>query len=176
MITIYLDINELDEGIERISLVDYPAIEKNFISLSKQFKFIKDEYRKLITGPILIPDKPIYRNDESGEYYISFSKDAIERIATKLINDGTASKVDTMHNQVEIDKIYPIEIYIKDENKDIKGFEDLPIGTLFVTYKITDKELFDKIDNSFKGFSIEGTFSEDRTELEQLFNKIKNIK
>ena len=67
---IELVLDELDElnGIEAISIVENPAIEEDFIALKKQDK-IKlaevDKEKKILMGALLIPNKPIYRqNDE----------------------------------------------------------------------------------------------------------------
>ena len=63
-------------GIEAISIVENPAIEENFLALnSQEFKFAQvDKEKKILLGALLIPNKPIYRKNEEGEYYIYFSK------------------------------------------------------------------------------------------------------
>ena len=59
-----------EEGVELISLVEDPAIESNFLALKDEepvkmeFKAIDTE-RRILLGPALIPNKPIYRVDEA---------------------------------------------------------------------------------------------------------------
>ena len=74
---------ELDSntGIFTISLVENPAIETNFVLFSKdndKLNLLKlavtDEDKRIVFGPVLIPDFPIYRLDkEKGEYYNSYT-------------------------------------------------------------------------------------------------------
>ncbi len=63
-----LDINEWDEetGIEFVSLVESPAIQKDFIAFSETpIKFaIQDEDKRIVTGAAMIADLPIYRRDD----------------------------------------------------------------------------------------------------------------
>ena len=180
METIFLTIDDLTDGIQRISLVDAPAIQEHFIALKEQKILLRDEAEHIIYSPALIPDQLILRRDETGEYYIAFSKDAIEKIAARLLATGCASKVDEMHNHQEIDGIYPIALFIKNSKlMKVEHFEDLPDGTLMVAYRVTDSELWDKIGDDFKGISIEGTFSpevNEKEEAEALLRKIKNLK
>ena len=56
-------INEEAEifGMDKVSLVEYPAIESDFVALSSQkveFKTIDTE-KRIVMGPALIPNKPI---------------------------------------------------------------------------------------------------------------------
>ena len=72
-----LDIVELiideqlgEEGINAISLVEFPAIEENFVALSKhkvEFKTL-DEEKRIIVGLALVPNKLIYRRKGDYEY------------------------------------------------------------------------------------------------------------
>lgn len=46
-----------------VSLVEDPAIESNFIALSKERIPIKlEDEKRLLVGAALVPNKPIYRN------------------------------------------------------------------------------------------------------------------
>ncbi len=65
---------EQDSFIEAISVVEFPAIEEDFVALkSQEFKFAEvDKDRKILIGPILIPNKPIFRKNGEEEYYIYF--------------------------------------------------------------------------------------------------------
>ena len=80
-----IDEEDMDSGVFAISLVADPAIMSNFIYLSKQYKIeLKtiDAEKRLLIGPALIPDLEIPRIDDDGsEYYITFSKETIEKVA-----------------------------------------------------------------------------------------------
>ena len=58
-----VDIND-DSVFNNVSIVDMPAIERNFIQLSRQteIKFSVNEEKRTISGPALIPDFPIFRD------------------------------------------------------------------------------------------------------------------
>src|SRR3954471_11744477 len=80
---------DTDIEVSYIALVDKPAIEKNFLAFKQaeekhKNKFILNEEKRIISGPAMIADLPIYRNDEGKEYYVVFDKSAIQQIATKF--------------------------------------------------------------------------------------------
>ena len=135
-----------------ISVVEDPAIEEDFIKLKsdKLYKFTKDQ--QILIGPALVPDKPIYRNDKHGEYYISFDASSIKQIAADYLK----------HLQINIDhnKSIPatvLESWIKESENDKSvdyGF-DLPVGTWFVKIHIDNDEVWQDIKNNKYGFSIE---------------------
>ena len=78
-----LVIDETDEfnGIEAISVVENPAIEEDFIALKdQQVKLAElDKEKRILLGPVLIPNKPIYRRNEQEEYYIYFSRNTVRK-------------------------------------------------------------------------------------------------
>ena len=87
-----------------ISVVEDPAIEEDFIKL-KSDKLYKFDQQILI-GPALVPDKPIYRNDEHGEYYISFDASSIKQIAADYLK----------HLQINIDHKESIPATVLERN------------------------------------------------------------
>ena len=62
-------------GITAVSLVKYPAVEKNFITFSKEeeqkkkINFAVDEEKHNIMGCVLRANFPIYRRDGEYGYY-----------------------------------------------------------------------------------------------------------
>ena len=69
------------KGLTKMSLVDWPAVESNFLAFSeqKELKFSYDDEQRIILGVALRADYPIYRNDINGEYFVNFSKDVIKK-------------------------------------------------------------------------------------------------
>ena len=91
--------DELVDGVYAISLVDSPAIETDYIMLSKNGKdYIEiklekgDEKRKVVTGPALIPDKVIPRKG----YNIVFSSDTIRKISENFMIQNKKDNVKDM--------------------------------------------------------------------------------
>ncbi|KAA6347872.1 hypothetical protein EZS27_004652 [termite gut metagenome] len=189
MIPIYtckVDENDTLNGILGISFVKSPAVETNFVALKKQDKQIqlkKDVKKHILTGVILIPEQLIYRQDEDGsEYFIKFSKDDIEKISQKMMKTGVVLTNTTHEHEKALSGNYLTESWISvDEQKDKSvalGFEGLPVGTLFASYKIEDNDYWDKYveTGEVQGFSLEGFFDQVRVmEKQEKINKNNTI-
>ena len=162
---IMIDLDDEESGMTAISLVEDPAVEKDFICFDKdrkpmQFK-VEDEMQHKVTGVAIWANKEIYRYDPVyGEYYVVFTPEAIDKIVHKYAKQGLQNLVDLQHDGKMVDGVVMVEYFIKDSSKGINpaGFEDVDDGSLFVTYKIEDDKLWNDIispDSEFKGFSIE---------------------
>lgn len=163
-------------GMFTISLVDKPAVESNFLCFKKDHKIVnfrvENEEKRLISGVIMRADFPIYRINEYGEeYYITFSRETIAKMAEKWLSDGLQSNVNLQHNPNNyVNDVLLKEVYFKDSEKGInpKGFEDIEEGSLFATYHILNEDVWKSIKNGeFNGFSLEGIFNFDITPSEE---------
>lgn len=172
-------IDGLDCGIYKISLVDIPAVESNFIYFNKQDKLMKfsidNEEQHMITGVIMRANFNIYRYDEElGEYYIKYSPETIKIMAEKMMIDNTFNNINIMHSDgSDIEGVNLVELFIKDENKGINpsGFEDIENGSLFATYKINNPIIWEEIKNgTFKGLSLEGIFDITKEQFRRINN------
>ena len=157
-----------DTGIFAVSFVECPAIERNFVALNKQrpVKLALNKAKQVLTGPVLIPDMPIYRrDDELGEYYIRYTAPDIEKIAQKMMRDGLALSTTTHQHVKPLKGNYLTEIWIiTDPDKDkaaALGLEELPKGTLMASYKVEDKTYWrnEVLTGKVNGFSLEGIFN-----------------
>jgi len=154
-----ITLEDFEQGMYKISLVDKPAIEENFIYFSKQSieMFANDEKREVV-GPIMIPNKEILRQSpENGFYYVRFTEETIREIMYNYSKKGLFNAFGIQHEN-DTDDVVMLEIWMKesenDKSKDY-GF-DLPNGTVFVKAKIESDELFNSIkDGEINGFSIE---------------------
>jgi hypothetical protein len=112
-----------------------------------------------ITGPVMIPNKEIYRNDELGEYYIVFDEVSIVNLRNKFHKNNYCNNTNINHTSLKLDSVKMYDSYIIDEfnRKNLpKEFIDLPNGTWMVTYSISNKNDYDYlIKNGLTGFSIE---------------------
>lgn len=163
-------------GMFTISLVDKPAVESNFLCFKKDHKIVnfrvENEEKRLISGVIMRADFPIYRINEYGEeYYITFSRETIAKMAEKWLSDGLQSNVNLQHNPNNyVNDVLLKEVYFKDSEKGInpKGFEGIEEGSLFATYHILNEDVWKSIKNGeFNGFSLEGIFNFDITPSEE---------
>tara|TARA_A200000113_G_C8872899_1_gene357385 strand:- start:713 stop:2212 length:1500 start_codon:yes stop_codon:yes gene_type:complete len=167
IVELLIDEEQLLSGIEAISIVDQPAIEENFIALSKQHE-VKlaqvDEEKRILMGAALVPDKNIYRKDGEEEYYIYFSKDTVRKASQLFLMRGNQNK-STLEHQAELHGLSVVESWIiEDEvhDKSRKYDMDLPVGTWMVSMKVNNNDVWENYVKTglVKGFSIEGYFKD----------------
>ena len=178
---ISIDLLDEETTVSFNSLVSMPAHEKNFMTFAKQKAFEFNDEEQVITGLAISADTPIYRFDqETGEeYYVVFTKQAIKDIIFDYARKDNFNNVNLEHNPNRIVKsIFMIHSYQIDAEKGFTAperFKDANDGSWIVSYKVTDKELFDKAKNGeFNGFSIEGVFNLIDTKDELAMSKIYN--
>lgn len=187
-----LEINGEEDGVNIISLVEFPAVERNFIQLSKEVKLSLNEEKKELLGVALIPNMPIYRRDEQGEYYITFSAESIRKIAIDFYKKLNVNMADVEHSHDMENGITYFQSLIIDKEQGIcpTAFKDLPDGTWIVGCKIDNAEVWNAVKSGeVKGFSIDGYFhaepekQEEKPEekstidnLDDLFDWLENLK
>jgi len=159
------DLND-DVEVDFVALVDRPAIERDFLMFkeAKANFIIQSEDRRIVSGALMLADTPIYRNDQNGEYYVTFTKDTIEKIAQKFFKKGYQSNVNLMHDEaLAVEGVTMYESFIVDSSRGVmamKGFEDAPEGSWFGSFKVENESVWNKIKSGeFKGFSVEGIFN-----------------
>ena len=184
-----------EEEVDYVALVEYPAIQRNFLAFNDDTKelvqtntidlkfAIQDEEQRIVTGPLMIADLPIYRKDEDGEYSVMFSAEEIKKIVQRFFKKGYQGKVNIEHGK-PIEDVYMYESYIVDREKGVmppKGFEDVSNGSWFGSYKVDNDKIWGEVKaGTFKGFSIEGMFKYQKTqhtitEEEVMMEKVINI-
>ena len=168
-----VDINDASV-FNNVSIVDMPAIERNFIQLSKQaeIKFSVNDEKRTISGPVLIPDYPIYRRIGNEEFYIKFTADTIKDYAIKFFKDKREGEGNVQHN-LGFNGITFYESFLLNKERGIMPaeFNDLPDGTWFLSAKVENDDVWQLIkDGTLKGFSvdIQTTLSEEEKEIDNL--------
>lgn len=166
--------SEEKEGVFAISLVENPAIEIDFIALSKE-NIIKlaevSEEKRLLISPVLIPNQPIYRKDENGnEFNIVFPEETILKAQQNFYKQGYQRNSNIEHdNKLTLNDVTFVESWIKEDDthdKSLKYGFDLPNGTWFAVMKVENDEAWQKVKNGdVKGFSIEGNFDLEKINL-----------
>lgn len=160
-----------DVEVSFVALVDKPAIERNFLAFnSQQLYFKTDEDKRIIAGPAMVADTLIYRRDDKGEYNVFFSADTVKQIALKFAKKGYAKNLNLFHDPaLPAEGVTIFNSFVSDKSigiQPMKGFEDLPDGSWFISAKVENEEIWQKIKNGeVRGFSVEGNFSftKDRT-------------
>tara|TARA_R110001606_G_scaffold188944_1_gene336829 strand:- start:457 stop:1065 length:609 start_codon:yes stop_codon:yes gene_type:complete len=191
IVELILDEDQEDSGIEAISIVESPAIESDFVSLnSQEIKLAEiDKEKRLLLGALLIPNKPIYRNGDEGEYYIFFSKNTIVKASQMYLRNGYQNNSTLEHDQalkgLTLVESWIVEDEVQDKSR--KYGLNVPIGTWMGAVKVNNEEIWQEYvkTNKVKGFSIEGYFAdkmenkesikEDLSIEDKIINEIKNI-
>lgn len=152
------------EGLQAIALVDKPAIGLNYQAFAPHKFEIIDEDKRIVMGAAMIPDLPIYRRDERGEYYAIFKKETIKSLVQKLFKENKHTEFNEQHNSFKIlDGVYIYQSFITDKELGIlppQGFENVADGTWFIAAKVENDEAWSKVkeEGLLKGFSVEGVF------------------
>lgn len=156
-------------GVDAISIVESPAIEEDFIALKSQklmpIKFAEaDKKKKILIGPLLIPNKPIFRKDKDEEYYIYFSRETVKKASQLFLKKGNQHK-STLEHLEKIQGLTLVESWIvEDQEKDKSAFYgmDVPLGTWMGAVKVDNDQIWqDYVETGLvKGFSIEGFFAD----------------
>lgn len=178
-----LIIDKDTDGIDAVSLVDFPAIESNFVALNKEYE-VKlaevDAEKRILMGAALIPNKQIYRKYGKDEFYVFFSKETVKLASELFLKNGNQSNATLQHNS-KIDGMTVVESWIIDDVENDKsnayGFS-LPQGTWMISMKADNDQVWEDVKSGkVKGFSIEGYFA-DKLEMakeEQIVNEIIQI-
>lgn len=134
------------------------------VSFSKEnFSFQEDQ--QVVIGPLMLPNKLIFRVDENDEpYFVYFSEDTIRQIAGKMMKNKLLDKVNMEHDPDSPVDGYMLESWIiEDPLKDKQAAYGMsyPKGTWMGMYKIEDTEVWKGVkEGRFTGYSIEGFFAD----------------
>ena len=154
--------DEQENFIEAISVVEHPAIEEDFVALKNQeVKFKKlDEEKRILMGPILIPNKPIFRKNAEEEYYIYFNRDTVRKASQLYLKQGNQHRA-TLEHESRINGLTLVESWIVEDKKNDKSNMygmDVPLGTWMGAIEVDGDEIWNEFvkTGKVKGFSIEG--------------------
>jgi len=138
-------------------------------------EFSKQEFadQQIVAGPFMIPKKLIYRKDDSGEYYVYFSDETIQKIAYKYMQNKYTDSTNLEHQEsIGLKDVFVVESWLvadpkRDKSLIYSGGEEYPKGTWYGLMKVKNKEIWDNyVKTGFvKGFSVEGFF------IDELLNK-----
>lgn len=170
-------VNPEDSAVLAMSVVDEPAVESEFIYLSKQqkvdkFVALETNEKHMIYGCALRPDFPIYRNDGVEEYYLEFSKDAVEKLARNYMVNGFQQNFTQAHKS-EVEGITITESWIKvdmEKDKSIAlGLDaDLPVGSWLIGAYCNNADVWDKVKaGTYHGFSCEAIVDVNELQFEE---------
>ena len=151
-------------GIDAISIVSEPAINSSFIALNEDKIQLAevDADRHILLGAALIPDKPIYRNQNGEEFHVYFSKRTVRRAMELFFKFGNQSNT-TLEHEHKLNGLSVVESWIvesKENDKSALYNLDVPVGSWCVSVKVENDAVWDEWvkEKKVSGFSIEGFF------------------
>lgn len=178
-----IDFTEADEatfGAFAISRVLEPAIKEDAVLLSTQYQTnlaVQDEEKRIVFGPVLIPDMLIYRNQNGEEYNLTVDAPTIERIAVNFFANNRANNVNPDHkNELEDGFTFFQSVITNELMPTVKGYEHLPLGTWFMGAKVKDETKWQEFkDDKYKGWSIHAAFRQTPVELSDLKQTVTKL-
>jgi len=192
IIELILDENLEFNGVDAISIVENPAIQSNFVALKdEQIRLAElNKEKRLLLGPVLIPNKPILRNGDQEDYYIYFSKDTVEKASQMYLKEGNQHNASLEHEYslkgLTLVESWIVNDEVHDKSRLYDNTKDVPVGTWMGAIRVDSDEVWDNYvkEGVVKGFSIEGYFA-DRADspneaindllAEQQLSDIKNL-
>ena len=136
IVELIIDEDDFFAGIDAISIVESPAIEENFVALKNQVKEVKlktiDEDKRIFAGPVLIPNKMIYRKDKDDEYYIHFFRETVRKASEMFLTQGNQNNT-TFEHAIPLKGLSLVESWIiedKENDKSNMYGMDLPTVSL----------------------------------------------
>ena len=162
--------DENQDEIFAISIVSDPAIELGFQYFNRekvQFAEINKD-KRLIMGPILVPNKRILRIDGEGKQYeVFFKPETVRRLAEMYLEKKYTDQT-TVEHERKIKGVNLVESWIVDNKFQDKskayGF-NVPEGSWMGVFRVDKSDVGEKVwqeiksGKSLSGFSIEGLFS-----------------
>lgn len=173
LVELFIDEENIDDGVQAISLVEFPAIEENFVALNKhqvEFKTINEE-KRIIVGLALVPNKKIYRRNRDYEYNIMFSEQTVRKASEIYLKNLRNNNTTLDHNNLTTGVSVIESWVVEDENMDkskLYGLNSVK-GAWVVTMKVDNDKVWEDIKaQKYLGLSIEGMFSDN---VEEMSNK-----
>ena len=151
-----------NKGVYSVSLVEEPAMEGDFIALSKETKVelkTVDEEQRILIGLVLEPNKDIYRNQGGEEFNLRFSEETIKDLSHNFFKQGYQTNSSIEHAD-EVTGVSFVESWIVEDSAIDKsanfGFS-YPKGSWVATMKVDDENVWKDYvkTGKVKGFSID---------------------
>lgn len=171
---IVLSSTDATKGVQTVSLVANPAIQRGWVSLSAalappvtpnpaRVHLSSAGQRQVVTGPALVPGEEILRLDEQGQpYFIIFTAETIADIARRFAEQGRQTSTNAEHSVALSGNIIDESWIVQDADNDKANALGMkvPAGTWMMSMHIPDPEYWAEhiATGKHTGFSIEGLF------------------
>jgi hypothetical protein len=149
------------------SYVERPAIKDDFViqfseEVEVELEFSFDEEKRIVTGPLMIPDMKIFRKATKTRpnRYVYYTAETIKETALDFHRNGRTNNTTVNHTAL-VDGSVMVESWFVEDPKNDKLFalkgKEYPKGTWAVSEYISDDKTWEDVKSGkLKGFSIEG--------------------
>lgn len=154
-----------NKGVYGISLVHDPAMEGEFIALSKEDNKIKlseiDKEQRILIGLVLEPDKPIFRSQNGEDFNIIFEAETIKELSHNFFMSNSHKNSTIEHEKdVELKGVTFVESWIIEDPKNDKSNAlglNYPKGSWMATMKVDNDDVWNNYvkTGEVQGFSID---------------------
>ena len=181
--TYYINPDDEENIVTRISLVEEPAMESNMVYFEKDkplYVAMDSDEQHLVYAPVIIPDKEIYRRYGEEEFNVVFTKEAVKMLAHDFIKNGLTREWSLNHDDEKTPGMYTVESWLKSDMENDKSIslgleKDLPVGTWFAGMKVENPAVWENIKKGiWEGFSIEAYLAMDEEPDESKFDNNQN--
>jgi len=130
---------------------------------------------------VLIPEKPIYRNQGGKEFNIVFPAETILLASQNFLKQNYQSSSTLEHNEdMKLSDVTFVESWIKEDmvnDKSVMHGFDEPIGTWFASMKVDNEQVWNDYIKTGKvtGFSIDGFFDLEQINLNKQEMNVNEI-
>lgn len=171
-----------DDGVEIISMVREPAIESYWVALNREktqrFSQV-DAEKRIVMGAAMIPDMPILRRDEEGDFHVYFTKATVRKAMELFFKRGLQGRSNYEHDE-PLHGMTIVESWIVDDPKMDKSTIynlDAPEGTWVVSMKVENEVIWEEFvkTGELRGFSIEGKFRDSLQQQSKLDGFLENL-
>jgi HD superfamily phosphodiesterase len=173
-----------NKGVYGISLVHDPAMQGEFIALSKEDNKIKlaelDKEQRILIGLVLEPDKPIYRNQGGEEFNIIFDADTIKDLSHNFFMSNSHKNSTIEHEEKELSGVTFVESWIIEDEKNDKSNAlglSYPKGSWMATMKVDNEDVWNNYvkTGEVQGFSIDAMVNLEEINLKSEIKMSKDL-
>jgi len=154
-------------GMQAMGIVSDPAIQIDFVALSAQKDTMKvmlseaSKERRMLYGPVAVPDQLILRKRDDGtEYYMRLKAPVIAQLAYGYMKKNLHHTANVEH-KYPVDGCVVVESWLKEgasDKSEVLGY-DLPVGTWFIGMHVENDVVWEAAkEGSVNGFSLEASF------------------
>ena len=167
-------------GVFANSSVNQPAIEEDSVFFNKETNtmFTINEESRIIFGPVLIPNKMIFRDNGKEQFNLFATKETIEAIAIDFAANGRFNNVNLDHADELVNDVVIFQSFVTNKNTvpSVKGWEHLEEGTLFQGAKVYNDDVWQGIkDGKYNGWSIHAYLEQNYVDLSLTDNEITTL-